>query len=113
MSCAPIMSIVNEIAQKSTEVDGVVLLGEAYHACNPNREHGWSCDAVRVDASRGVAEFGKVHWDFELDLDDPSDYNWDYCGSDFVVNDTYDLNDAGEKGYARRELLNYRRVLGV
>lgn len=58
--------------------ENIALLREAYHACDPRREFGWRCDAVRIDGNQ--VEFGVVS------------YDWSFT-SDFESQETYDLND--------------------
>jgi hypothetical protein len=64
--------------------DRTYLVGEAWHACHPDRPNGWKCEAVKFADTLEDVQFGHVFWDFEDDLDDPSNYDWSYSSDDFV-----------------------------
>ena len=86
-----------KIEKLSSEFGGfenIALVQEAYHKCHPSREFGWCCAAVKLDGY--TATFGQVHWDFDEDLEDSSDYCWDFEQDDFEAVEEYDLEDEDE-----------------
>lgn len=97
--------IKDKISKLSTKFGGfenIALMREAYHGCYPSRPFGWDCNAVRIDGNK--LEIGKVQWDFDQDLEDPSDYDWTFGQSDFVSIEEYDLTDDDELEDALNEL---------
>ena len=83
--------------------DGIILMRAAFHGCYPHRPNGWDCPAIRV--TDNTVEIGRVTWDFSEELEDASDYNWDFSTQDFDVENTFDLANEGDIEELNRELL--------
>jgi hypothetical protein len=72
-------------------VDGIHIVEQAFHDCNPDRPFGWSSLATQIDGD--TVRTGRVRWDFDEELEDNTDYNWDYTEVDFDIENEYDLSD--------------------
>lgn len=88
---AEIKNLVENINPAFGSRKGITLIEESYHACNPEIKNGWCAEAFRVNGE--TMEIGKVHWDFDVECDDASDYDWDFDADDFDVENTLDLTD--------------------
>ncbi len=83
------------------EVEGIILTREAFQACSPDMDHGWKCDAIKIEGS--IAKTGWIWWDFEKwveengDTDDASNYPWENAtADDFEEYEEYDLTDEAD-----------------
>ena len=73
--------------------EDIISIESAVHSCNPSRENGWHACAVKIDGDR--IHTGRVYWDFEENLGDASDYDWDTTW-DFKIEETYLLSDTDD-----------------
>lgn len=86
--------IKNRIEKLTMEFGGfenIVVTEQANHACQPHRPNGWDASAIRIDGN--LVEIGTVRWDFEDDLEDASDYDWEFGQSDFCSDEILDMDD--------------------
>ena len=79
----------NEISHLIEKLDGkcggyenvAMLDNDAYPAKNVAEEFCWENRAVKIEDT--TFHVGFVRWDFEKDLEDPSDQNWDFDTEEF------------------------------
>ena len=87
----------NSLKKEFGDVDGIILTREAFHACNPENDKQWKCDAIKIDDK--IASTGWVYWDFSNmenydEIEDAGDYTWENAtAEDFDTYEEYDLTD--------------------
>jgi len=70
--------------------ENIITTMSAVHSCNPMRRNGYHADAVEIDGN--VMREGTVHWNFDEEMEDGSNYNWD-CDWEFISEFEYDITD--------------------
>ena len=78
---------------------GYAIIGDAYHACNPNAENTWEAQGVRLEGEELIVV--NLRWDFTEyvdengDTDDASNYPFD---DDSLVDvsdlEIFDINES-------------------
>lgn len=100
MTIDAIKTKIEKLTEKFGGQGNVALTGQAYHGCYPDRPYGWNAPAIQIDGN--LLHTGTAQWDFDdfeeqcerdgIEIDDASMYPWDN-EFDFVVRDTYELDD--------------------
>ncbi|MHC4867707.1 MAG: hypothetical protein ACYTEX_26855 [Planctomycetota bacterium] len=96
------MTTINEIKhamEKTAQTfgayeDGTVCTEAAYHACVPGSDNTWEASAVKLDGTTLLT--GTMQWDFDCELEDPSDYSWDMDWTFCPDGGELDLTDEDE-----------------